>query len=222
MNKREIFKRLQNIRDYARVTDTWPHDNAEQQNLHLRNAVEAIAKDLGDLLLDIAAPEEEKREEVKAVKEPALCPKCGKVAVALIADGIWCSDCGAMPYESKRVDDAPKTEEKHPGIIVDPSGKNPPHCLKCGGEAKIHHNLFAVGDEWVMCEKCIAMFRVKPDRGEVEKETFEAKPSSIPTCPECGDTASIICPECGAFASPSLNSGEWWCPKHGVFQIPKA
>ena len=54
MNKREIFKRLQNIRDYARVTDTWPHDNAEQQNLHLRNAVEAIAKDLGELLLDLS------------------------------------------------------------------------------------------------------------------------------------------------------------------------
>ena len=59
MTKREICERLMEIRDYARVTDTWPHDNAEQQNLHLRNAVEAIAKDLGDLLLDLAAPEEE-------------------------------------------------------------------------------------------------------------------------------------------------------------------
>lgn len=59
MTKREICERLMEIRDYARVTDTWPHDNAEQQNLHLRNAVEAIAKDLGVLLLDLAAPEEE-------------------------------------------------------------------------------------------------------------------------------------------------------------------
>lgn len=62
MTKREICERLMEIRDYARVTDTWPHDNAEQQNLHLRNAVEAIAKDLGDLLLDLAAPEEEDRD----------------------------------------------------------------------------------------------------------------------------------------------------------------
>ena len=69
MTKREIFERLQNIRDYARVTDTWPHDNAEQQNLHLRNAVDAIAKDLGELLLDFIEPEDHIADAGKMVSE---------------------------------------------------------------------------------------------------------------------------------------------------------
>jgi len=189
MTKREIFKRLQNIRDYARVTDTWPHDNAEQQNLHLRDAVEAIAKDLGDLLLDLAAPEEkpetetpkaeEKRPPIIIYKENGpkrKCPYCGTWSFFDTVDNsFYCENCeghfGKYSYpaieEPKR--ETPEAEEKHPGIIVDPSGKNPPHCLKCGGKAKTHHNLFAAGDEWVMCEKCIAMFRVKPKRGEGEK-----------------------------------------------------
>lgn len=104
MTKREICERLQNIRDYARVTDTWPHDNAAEQNLHLRNAVEAIAKDLGELLLDIAAPEEE--EQKKEKKEPPVliyeengekvpCPVCGATALPIKnTNGVfYCKRC---------------------------------------------------------------------------------------------------------------------------------
>ena len=41
-------------------------------------------------------------------------------------------------------------------------------------------------------------------------ETFEATTRMPPKCPKCG-----------AFASPNLNSREWWCPKHGVFHEPE-
>ena len=64
MTTREICERLMNLRDYARGTDTWLHDNAERQNLHLRNAVKVIAKSLGELLLDIAAPEKEPADKL--------------------------------------------------------------------------------------------------------------------------------------------------------------
>lgn len=110
MTKREIFKRLQNIRDYARVTDTWPHDNAAQQNLHLRNAVEAIAKDLGELLLDLAAPEEERREE----KHPGVIAKPGKDGEI---EWCWCQKCYAQA-----------------AVVHDPfgDGENWSYCQKCG------------------------------------------------------------------------------------------
>ena len=112
MTKREIFKRLQDIRDYARVTDTWPHDNAEQQNLHLRNAVEAIAKDLGELLLDLSAPVEEasKAEE----KHPGVIAKPGKDGEIVWC---WCQKC----YEQA-------------AVVHDPfgDGENWSYCKKCG------------------------------------------------------------------------------------------
>lgn len=50
-----------------------------------------------------------------------------------------------------------------------------------------------------------------PETETGEMETFEAKSGTAPTCPKCG-----------AFASPSINFGEWWCPKHGVFHESKS
>ena len=117
MTNREICERLMEIRDYARVTDTWPHDNAAQQNLHLRNAVEAIAKDLGELLLDLAAPDDHfadagkmMREEEKSAKEPPVliyeenghawevCPACGGGAFPILnKPGTFrCKRCGGF------------------------------------------------------------------------------------------------------------------------------
>lgn len=90
MTNREIFERVQNIRDYARVTDTWPHDNAAEQNLHLRNAVEAIAKDLGELLLDLAAPDDHFASEGKK----AQCPICRDPAVSIKPGVVFCKRCG--------------------------------------------------------------------------------------------------------------------------------
>ena len=107
MTKREIFKRLQNIRDYARVTDTWPHDNAEEQNLHLRNAVEAIAKDLGELLLDIAAPEDDKNDLI------GLWRRTGRLEPS-----------SPEEQKSKEVDEAAEAFERlHRAGIVDEHGK---------------------------------------------------------------------------------------------------
>jgi hypothetical protein len=58
MNKREICERLLDLRDYAVDTDTY----STERNLTLHNVVKVIAKDLRDLLLDIAVPEEKPEE----------------------------------------------------------------------------------------------------------------------------------------------------------------
>ena len=63
--------------------------------------------------------------------------------------------------------EAPKAEEKHPGVIVDQGGKEPPRCLRCNGEAEIVHNGFGLGEDWIYCKKCGVSFRLK--RGEGEK-----------------------------------------------------
>ena len=125
MTKREIFERLQSIRDYARVTDTWPHDNAEQQNLHLRNAVEAIAKDLGELLLDLAAPDDHIADAGKMVREeekhPGVLAKPGK-------DGeiefCWCQKCYAKA-----------------DVVHDPfgDGEDWSYCKTCGVSFRLKH-----------------------------------------------------------------------------------
>lgn len=67
MTKREICERLLEIRDYVKETDTWRYKN-DERNLALHNASVVIAKDLGELLLDLAAPETEEEKEV-AFKE---------------------------------------------------------------------------------------------------------------------------------------------------------
>ena len=59
MTKREICERLMKTRDYVKETDTWPY-NPGQRNLTLHNVGAVIAKDLRDLILDLAAPEEKK------------------------------------------------------------------------------------------------------------------------------------------------------------------
>ena len=61
MTKREICERLLKIRDYVKETDTWPY-NPGQRNLTLHNVGAVIAKDLDELLLDIAAPEDDKHD----------------------------------------------------------------------------------------------------------------------------------------------------------------
>jgi len=172
MTKREICERLMNI--HNRLL----HEYAMADGME-DIGVEEICKDLCALILDLAAPEEKPEEPEEKPEAPkwVKCPRCGKVAAHdLHGHGyLWCDACNAYTFGDYRnapeapEPETPKAEEKHPGIIVDPSGKNPPHCLKCGGKAKTHHNLFAAGDEWVMCDKCIAMFRVKPKRGEGEK-----------------------------------------------------
>jgi len=178
MTKREICERLINIHnrlfhEYAMA------DGMEDIDL------EAIGKDLGALILDLAAPEDEPEPETPKAEEkhPGIIVKADekrndggtemtnneleRMLYNLAADLDDIIDrVRDLPVEPEP---KPEPEPKHPGVIVDPSGKNPPRCLKCGGEAKTHHNLFAAGDEWVMCEKCIAMFRVKPKRGEGEK-----------------------------------------------------
>jgi len=62
MTKREIFQRLQNIRDFANLENTFDED-AVRQNATLRDGMKYIADYIGDLLLDIAAPEEEPKPE---------------------------------------------------------------------------------------------------------------------------------------------------------------
>ena len=57
MTKREICERLMEIRDYAKIADTWQAENAT-----LRDMLAQIDADLRHLLLDLAAPEEEDRD----------------------------------------------------------------------------------------------------------------------------------------------------------------
>jgi|GEM_PF-5899523 hypothetical protein len=62
MTKRELCERLMEIRDYVRETDTWRYKN-DERNLALHNASVVIAKDLRDIILDLAAPETEEEKE---------------------------------------------------------------------------------------------------------------------------------------------------------------
>lgn len=107
MTKREICERLMEIRDQSYKGHLGPV---------------GIVDALRDLLLDIAAPEEEKEQ---------------------------------------------KREEKHPGVIVDPSGKNPPRCLRCGLDAEVVQYYKDMGAEWACCLKCGCAYRIK--RGKDEK-----------------------------------------------------
>lgn len=108
MTKREICERLMNIRDYAKLADTW-QDDPVRQNVTLRDMLAQIAADLKHILLDLAAPEEEKPEEEKpeekhpgvAVpvneKYPATCLKCGGEVQKLHEDGVYyCPKCNAV------------------------------------------------------------------------------------------------------------------------------
>lgn len=174
MTNREIFKRLQNIREYARVTDTWPHDNAAQQNLHLRNAVEAIAKDLGDLLLDLAAPVEHFADAGKMMREEDgdkawynICPWRirGKNNIGLECSPLLCSQCVRKPEPQKT---------SYPGgeKIVDPTGKNPTFykCPFCSAFTITQNGTTCItGDPEGKCSQCGKVFMLLGERKEVEK-----------------------------------------------------
>ena len=65
MTKREICERLMEIRDYAKIADTWQAENAT-----LRDMLAQIDADLRHLLLDLAATEEEAPPEEPKREEP--------------------------------------------------------------------------------------------------------------------------------------------------------
>lgn len=149
MTKREICERLVEIRDQSSAGHLGP--------VGIRDA-------LRDLILDLAAPEtEEKPVQEPKSKFPISHPLHMSTEEMKAADAALFTQTGGRMGKDWR-----NAEEKHPGIIVDPSGKNPPRCLKCNAEALTKRNLFAVGDEWVCCGKCKSMFRVKPEPKEGE------------------------------------------------------
>ena len=123
MTKREICKRLLEIRDYVKETDTWQfNNNTEQGKLTLHNVVAVVASDLRDLILDITASEENhgpvilcnedrrdfftdtgtpKREEKPKVETPYKCPTCGFSPISKVGRDIWCPKC-EIAYECEQ------------------------------------------------------------------------------------------------------------------------
>ena len=117
MTKREICERLMNIRDYAKLADTW-QDDPVRQNVTLRDMLAQIAADLKHILLDLAAPETEEEpeaEEPKAEeKHPGVIAKPGKDGEI---EWCWCQKCYA-----------------HAAVVHDPfgDGEDWSYCKTCG------------------------------------------------------------------------------------------
>lgn len=67
------------------------------------------------------------------------------------------------------VEETPKAEEKHPGVIAKP-GKDGEiewcWCQKCYAQADVVHNPFGDGENWGYCQKCGVSFRLKHGEGE--------------------------------------------------------
>lgn len=83
----------------------------------------------------------------------SYCKTCG------VSFRLKCGEGLRTPY-IKQEKEEPEAEEKHPGIIVDPSGKNPPRCLRCGLDAEVV-SYIGRGEEWVLCPKCGCAYRIK-------------------------------------------------------------
>jgi len=142
MTKREICERLLIL--YADVNSiqtqigVWnePLDDAERDiRKAILDLVESVEEKDSDHFADAGKMMEKAREEYR--REATL--------------------------KALNLEAAPKAEEAHPGIIVDPSGKNPPRCLKCGRDAEVVHYM---GDEWVLCPKCGCAYRIKSGKDE--------------------------------------------------------
>ena len=112
MTKREICERLMNIRDEA---INYEGLNSDRQRL--------VANDLRDLLLDIAAPEEEvpKAEEkhpgvlVPANKDrnyPAFCLLCEGEVQKVAENRYYCPNCNEfISKKTKRKEEKPERKE---------------------------------------------------------------------------------------------------------------
>ena len=75
------------------------------------------------------------------------------------------SDLRTLLDLSAPVEEASKAEEKHPGILVDKKGENPPRCLRCGLDAEVV-SYIGRGEEWACCPKCGCAYRIKREKDE--------------------------------------------------------
>ena len=150
MTKREICEELWNIANG--VSFERGHISGEEDENHAidraTDALDYVRRALRMLLLNISVPETEE-EKAEAFRE-----RCRAVLGDL-----------AAPVEEK-----PKAEEKHPGVIAKP-GKDGEiewcWCQKCYAQAAVVHDPFGDGENWSYCQKCGVSFRLK--RGEGEK-----------------------------------------------------
>lgn len=179
MTKREICERLIDLRDEA------------LNSLGQRRV--AIA--LRDLILDLAAPEEEEPRHAQCVERNPVspfdrlipagdvfavyrCPICGEFSAKPTASGkLYCKKCNEeidpacfhRPPVAAPETEKPKAEEKHPGVIAKPGkdgGIEWCWCQKCYAQAAVVHNPFGDGEDWSYCQKCGVSFRLKRGEGE--------------------------------------------------------
>lgn len=160
MTKREICERLIDLRD--QLETGWQRNDVPTREL-CRDAV----YDLRDLILDLAAPEEEDRDPYNTgMHDEYDLDENGYVRAI--------HTCENEP------------EPKHLGVIAKP-GKDGEiewcWCQKCYAQAAVVHNPFGDGENWSYCKTCGVSFRLKREEGEKEPEKEEGDKAWYEICP---------------------------------------